>query len=162
MALPGRPATRLRSTTTNQAGHPSNSSNPVAIPFEKRFRTVGGAVMKSLFEPADRASIFERLNALQTSASRQWGKMNSAQMLAHCSAAIETSTGDRPMKQAFIGKLLAPFVRKSILGDKPFSRNSPTDPTFVIRDERDFGAERKRLIDLINRFAQRGPAETGK
>jgi hypothetical protein len=118
--------------------------------------------MKSLFEPADRASILERLNALQTSASRQWGKMNSAQMLAHCCAAIETSTGDRPMKQAFIGKLLAPFVRKSILGDKPFSRNSPTDPTFVIRDERDFGAERKRLIDLINRFAQRGPAETGK
>ena len=118
--------------------------------------------MRSLFEPADRKSILERLNALQTSASRQWGKMNVSQMLAHCAAAIETSTGDRPMKQAFIGKVLAPFVRSSILGEKPFGRNAPTDPTFVIRDERDFVAERKRLVDLIDRFAQRGPAETGK
>jgi hypothetical protein len=118
--------------------------------------------MRSLFNAADRKSISERLGALEAGSSRQWGKMNAGQMLAHCSAAIETATGDRPMKQAFIGKILAPFVRKSILGDKPFSRNSPTDPTFVIRDERDFGAERERLINLINRFAQRGPIETGK
>ena len=118
--------------------------------------------MRSLFDPADRKSISERLGALESSSSRKWGKMNAGQMLAHCSAALETSTGDRPMKQAFIGKVLAPFVRRTVLSEKPFGKNSPTDPTFVIRDERDFGAERKRLLDLINRFAQRGPAEAGK
>jgi hypothetical protein len=118
--------------------------------------------MKSLFNPADRKSISERLGALESGSSRQWGKMNPAQMLAHCSAAIETATGDRPMKQAFLGKILTPLIRSRVLGEKPFGRNSPTDPTFVIRDERDFGNERQRLIELINRFVQRGPAETGK
>jgi hypothetical protein len=32
----------------------------------------------------------------------------------------------------------------------------------VLFNPSDFGAERERLLDLINRFAQRGPAETGK
>ena len=118
--------------------------------------------MRSLFEPADRTSILERLNALEPGSSRQWGRMNPAQMLAHCAAAIETATGDRPMKQAWIGRVLAPFVRSSVLGEKPFGRNGPTDPTFVVRDERDFVAERRRLIDLIDRFAQRGTEETSK
>ena len=82
-------------------------------------------------------------------------------MLAHCSAALEVGTGDRPRKQALIGKVLAPFVRGSVLGDKPFTRNSPTDPTFVIADQRDFARERERLIELIARFSAAGAAAAG-
>ena len=55
--------------------------------------------------------------------------MNAAQMVTHCARALETGTGDRPMKQKFLGKILMPFFRSSILGEKPFSRNSPTDPS---------------------------------
>src|SRR6185436_10860799 len=113
--------------------------------------------MNTLFAPADRESILKRLAALQPGAARQWGKMSPAQMLCHCSRALATATGVTPKKQAFLGKLLTPFIRSSILGEKPFSRNSPTDPTFVVSDERDFAAERTRLTELIDRFAQRGP-----
>jgi hypothetical protein len=77
-------------------------------------------------------------------------------MLCHCSAALETGTGDRSMKQAFIGKVLVPFIRSSIFGPKPFSRNSPTDPTFVVSDERDFAQEKARLLGLITRLVERG------
>ena len=66
------------------------------------------------------------------------------------------------MKQALIGKLLMPFFRNSILGEKPFSRNSPTDPSFVVADEREFAQERARLKELINRFVERGPAAAGQ
>ena len=118
--------------------------------------------MKSLFDPADRESLLERLSALRPDSPRQWGKMTVSQMLCHCAHALEAGTGDRPMKQKLIGKILMPFVRKSILGEKPFSRNSPTDPTFVIRDEREFAAERARLTTLIDRFVQRGPAAAAK
>ena len=91
--------------------------------------------MPSLFEPPTQKAIRDRLDALPASAARQWGKMDVAQMLAHCSAALEVGTGDRTRKQAFIGKVFAPFVRSSLLGEKPFGKNSPTDPTFIVTGE---------------------------
>ncbi|HEY6136478.1 MAG TPA: DUF1569 domain-containing protein [Thermoanaerobaculia bacterium] len=118
--------------------------------------------MKTLFDATDRESLVARIKALDPAAARQWGKMDPAQMLCHCGRALETATGDRPMKQKFIGKILAPLVRKSVLGEKPFGKNSPTDPTFVVADTRDFAAEKARLLALIDRFAQRGTAEVGK
>jgi hypothetical protein len=118
--------------------------------------------MPSLFDATDRTALMKRLDALQSTSPRIWGKMNPAQMLTHCSRALETSTGDRPMKQAFLGKLITPFIRKSLLGDKPFGRNSPTDPTFVVADKRDFAREKKNLVTLIDRFVERGQPEAGK
>jgi len=114
--------------------------------------------MKSLFNDADRESILRRLDALQVDSPRQWGKMNAAQMVTHCARALETGAGERPMKQKLIGKVLMPFFRKSILGEKPFSRNGPTDPSFIVADEREFSTERQKLVDLIGRFVARGPA----
>ena len=67
--------------------------------------------MQSLFDSADRQSVLGRLARLEPSAERQWGKMAAAQMMAHCSNALEVATGDRPRKQALIGKIFAPFVR---------------------------------------------------
>jgi len=118
--------------------------------------------MRSLFEPETKRSILERLGGLTPGAARQWGKMDAAQMMAHCSVAMEAGTGDKPLKQAFIGKIFAPFVRSSFLGDKPFGKNSPTDPTFVVSDPRDFAREKDRLTNLIARFCERGPAEAGR
>lgn len=118
--------------------------------------------MKSLFESADREPLLRRLETLRPDSQRQWGKMNPAQMLCHCALALETGTGDRPMKQKLIGKILMPFFRSSILGEKPFNRNSPTDPTFVVSDEKEFASERKRLLDLIQRFVEGGPSAAGR
>jgi hypothetical protein len=112
--------------------------------------------VQTLFDPADRQSVLGRLERLEPGAERQWGKMGAAQMLAHCSAAMEVATGEAPRKQALIGKIFAPFVRSSLLGEKPFGRNSPTDPAFVVRDEKDFTAEKQRLTRLVNTFCENG------
>jgi len=113
--------------------------------------------MQSLFDPADRESVLVRLEGLRPGAARQWGKMSAGQMLAHCSIAMEVATGETPRKQALIGRIFAPFVRSSLLGEKPFSRNSPTDPTFIVTDEKDFDAEKRRLTRLVNTFCESGP-----
>ena len=117
--------------------------------------------MKTLFEAADRESLVARINALEPKAARQWGKMDPAQMLCHCARALEFATSETPMKQKFIGKILAPLVRKSALGETPFSKNSPTDPAFVVASEVDFAAEKAHLLALVDRFVQRGPAAAG-
>lgn len=117
---------------------------------------------KSLYEADARQGILDRLGKLTPDSPRQWGKMNAAQMMAHCSVAMEAATGDKPLKQAFIGKILAPFVRKAMLGDKPFGKNSPTDPTFVITDAKDFAREKTFLTALIGRFCDAGPGQAGR
>ena len=118
--------------------------------------------MKTLFFEADREEILKRIDRLQPAAAREWGKMAPAQALAHCSVALEAGTGDKPRKQGLAGRLLAPFFRGRILGEPPFPKNSPTDPTFVVSDERDFAAEKKRLLSVVGRFCQLGPSNAAK
>lgn len=116
--------------------------------------------MKSLFDPSDRDSLLERLASLDAGATRQWGKMNSAQTLAHLCTAMEDAAGDRPGKQSFLGKIVTPLIRGAVFGEKPFGRNSPTDPTYIVSDAREFETERKRLTLLIHRLGREGAAGT--
>jgi hypothetical protein len=118
--------------------------------------------MTSLFNPADRESISVRLAALEPDSVRRWGKMDPAQMLYHCSLGLEAATGDRPLEQVFLGKLLSPFIRGFALGQRPFRRNGPTHPTFVVPDARDFDRECTRLATIIDRFVRRGPESATK
>ena len=117
--------------------------------------------MHDLFDDASRREILERLDRLGPESSRQWGKMDAAQMMCHCTTALEAATGDKPRKRSLIGRLLGPLVRGKLLGDQPFSRNSPTDPTFVITDPRDFALEKGRLLAVIHRFVELGPEHAG-
>ena len=114
--------------------------------------------MDNLFSDGDRKAILDRLERLPSAARRIWGKMDAAQMLAHCSAALEVATGDAPRSQMFLGRLLAPFFKRKILGETPFSKGSPTDPGFIVTGPRDFQKEKARLMALVDRFGDAGSA----
>src|SRR5882724_7621644 len=108
--------------------------------------------MKNLFEAAVVEEVKERMALLRPDSERQWGKMNPAQTLAHCSAAMEM--GERTPPRILIGRLLGRFAKKSmIVNEKPMPRNVGTDKSLVESDERDFVAERQRLREFIDRFA---------
>lgn len=113
--------------------------------------------MMSLFHPADCESLRRRFAELRADGPRHWGKMDAAQMLAHCARGLEEAMSDRPAGQMFLGRLMAPLLRPMVLGRKPFRRNAPTSPRFVVADARDFDAELRRLAHLIDRYVQRGP-----
>jgi len=118
--------------------------------------------MESLFVPADREALSLRLAALEADSPRRWGKMDPAQMLHHCACGLEAATGDRPMKQRFLGRLLAPLIKSLALGKRPFGRNSPTDPSFIVKGSRNFDLERTRFATILDRFVQRGPEGAAK
>jgi uncharacterized protein DUF1569 len=118
--------------------------------------------MPNLFDASAREALLTRLSSLRPQAPRQWGKMGVAQMLAHCSVAMEAATGDRPRKQMLIGKAISWMVRSKVLGDQPFSKNSPTDPTFIVKDEKDFEVEKRRLASLVSRFCEIGPENVSR
>src|SRR5579871_2039324 len=52
-----------------------------------------GGDMKNLYERETVNEVISRIDTLQPAATRQWGKMDVAQMMAHCSAAIDMATG---------------------------------------------------------------------
>jgi hypothetical protein len=115
--------------------------------------------MKNLFEAAKVEEVKERLARLQPDSERQWGQMNPAQALAHCTAAMDLAMGKAPVSsRVFIGRLLSPLVKKSLLvKGEPMRRNAMTEKSCLVTDERDFALERQRLRESIERFAAGGP-----
>lgn len=112
--------------------------------------------MKSLFEREALDEVLARIEKLQAASPRQWGKMDVAQMMAHCSATFEVASGRVVLPRMFIGRILGPIAKPGFTNDKPFSKNGPTHPTFVIADQRDFVREREQLKDLVRRFHEGG------
>jgi len=115
--------------------------------------------MKNLFEVGRVEEVKRRIAQLGPGSARQWGKMNPAQALEHCSRGIEMALGDKTPPRVFVGRVLGWIVKPLALGnDEPMRRNSPTAKELVVQDERDLGRERTRLCGLIDRFAAGGPA----
>ncbi len=113
--------------------------------------------MKSVLSKTGRTEIGGRLARLEAGAARRWGKMDAAQMCAHCAAVLEMATGGLPGRQRLIGKLLAPFVRRTLLrSETPMMRGAPTDPRFAVADPRDFAREKARLTATFARFCDAG------
>lgn len=115
--------------------------------------------MKNLFEPETVEEIKNRINMLQPSSQRLWGKMEVAQMLAHCSAAMEVGVGDKFPPRIFMGRILGPIFKSVFLSEKPLRKNTPTDKSFLVIDQRNFEKEKAKLIGLIDKFANGGEAK---
>lgn len=118
--------------------------------------------MKNLFDKDTYAEITSRLNSLSLNSQRQWGKMNVAQMLAHCKETFKVPLSDKKMPRSVIGLLLGWVFKKKLHNDEPWKKNLPTAPNFIIKDERDFEKEKQELADLVNQFYNRGPLNVGR
>jgi len=112
--------------------------------------------MKNLFQPEAVDEVIARIDTLQPATQRQWGKMDVAQMMAHCSAALDMASGQLILPRLLIGRLLGPFVKPIYTNEKPFSRNNPTDKKLVMADQRDFRREQDRLKLKVRQFHEGG------
>lgn len=109
--------------------------------------------MKSVFNEPAYAEIVSRLDTLSPESQAQWGKMDVAQMLAHCQEPLKV-----PLEKITLAppnavmKLLFSFFKKSLYNDKPWKQGLPTSKEFKITDPRDFHKEKEELKVLINEF----------
>lgn len=111
-------------------------------------------VVKNLFASDAKQSIIERINKLTSESKPLWGKMNVAQMLAHCQMPMGVALGSHKLQGSIILKLIGPFFKKLLFNEKPFKRNLGTDRSFIITDQRKFEEEKQKLVDMINRFTE--------
>jgi hypothetical protein len=115
--------------------------------------------MRNLFEKEAVDEVCGCLDKLQPETPRQWGKMDVAQMIAHCSAALDMASGKLNPPRIFIGRVLGPLVKPIYTNEKPFSKSSPTDKRLIISDQRDFARERERLKQCVRQFHEGGEAK---
>ena len=118
--------------------------------------------MKNLFDKDTYTEITSRINSLSPQSQRQWGKMNVAQMLAHCKEAFKVPLSDKKMPRMLIGLLIGWAFKNKLYNEEPWKRNLPTAPNFIIKDERDFEKEKKELTELIDQFYNGGPEKVGR
>jgi len=113
--------------------------------------------MKNIFQPEVTAEIIDRINQLTPTTPQLWGKMNVEQMLAHCNVTYEMVYDNiHPKPGRFMKFLLKTLVKKKVVSEKPYSRNNPTGPQFIIKDEKNFEKEKTRLIEYLNKTQQLG------
>ncbi|MEY4903410.1 MAG: hypothetical protein RLZZ292_1225 [Bacteroidota bacterium] len=104
-------------------------------------------------------NVISRINQLTPSTQGLWGKMNVAQMLAHCNVTYEmVYDNTHPKPNFFVSWMLKLFVKNKVVTEVPYQKNGPTAPAFIIKDTRDFGQEKQRLIAFISKTQQLGEA----
>ncbi len=115
--------------------------------------------LPNIFEKSVADEVIARINNLTPATQPGWGKMNVAQMLAHCNVTYEMIYTDKhPKPNFFMGLVLKMFVKKIVTNEAPYKHNSPTAPAFLIVDERVFATEKERLINHIIKTQETGAA----
>ena len=110
--------------------------------------------VKNLFDTTVKQEIIDRINKLTPQSQRQWGKMDAAQMLAHCQMPLGVAVGKHKLKRNFFLSLIGPLFKKQLYNDKPFKRSLPTDKSFIMTDAKDFEKEKEGLLQMIDSFSE--------
>lgn len=113
--------------------------------------------MKNIFEKETHLSILKRMEKLAPDSKAVWGKMNAAQMLAHCCVTYEMIyENNYPKATGFKKLLLKTFVKPIVVNEKPYKTNSRTAPEFIVSSEKDFETEKTRLLAYITKTYEKG------
>ena len=121
-----------------------------------------GETVKNLFEAATVDEVEQRLAQLRADSERLWGKMDAAQMLAHCSAWMEMASGMDNPPRVLIGYIFGRVAKSTVLNEEPIRRNMPTAKSLIKNDKQEFAVERLRLQEEMNLFAAGGPEKCTK
>lgn len=116
----------------------------------------------NLFEPKTIEGLLQRIGSLNSDSHRQWGKMNVAQMLAHCAEVFEVTNGHKKAKRSFLSYTVGPLFKFIYTNEKPLGKGAPTSKEFEMVDAKDFTVERGHLQKLIAEFAALGPEKISK
>ncbi len=112
---------------------------------------------KNLFDSTTHSEIMQRLHNLTDESQRKWGKMDVAQMLAHCTEAFKVPLSKNKLPRMFLGRLLGWMLKSKLYNDVPWKQNLPTAPDFIIKDHRVFDVEKTKLTEIIRAFYNAGP-----
>jgi Protein of unknown function (DUF1569) len=114
--------------------------------------------LPNIFTKKVSTEVIERINKLTPNSQPNWGKMDVAQMFAHCCVTYEMIyEPEKHQKPNFLMKFfLKSFVKNVVVSETPYKQNSRTAPAFLITDRKNFEVEKKRLIAYITKTQELG------
>lgn len=113
--------------------------------------------MKNIFNQNDTTEIIARIDRLTPLTNPVWGKMDVAQMLAHCNVTYEMVYENKhPKPKGLMKLILKLLVKNVVVNEKPYKHSSKTAPAFIITNTKDFNVEKNRLIDFIKKTQELG------
>jgi hypothetical protein len=113
--------------------------------------------MKNIFDLSHTEEILGRIDQLKQDAQPQWGLMDVAQMLAHCTAFHDIAMGKSHPSRSWLGILVGRFAKPIVYNEKPLPHNMSTIPTIKIVDKREFENEKEKLKQNIITLQSAGP-----
>lgn len=113
--------------------------------------------MKNVFSQIETNELIKRIEALEPATVPAWGKMDVAQMLAHCNVTYELAFDNNyPKATGFKKWLLKTFIKNIVVGEKPYKKNGRTAPEFLVTSDKDFDLEKNRLKDYVKKTQELG------
>lgn len=114
--------------------------------------------MQNIFRREVTDELIQRIHSLTPGTEPRWGKMNVAQMLAHCCVPYELVYESHhaqpgPLRRFFLRLLVKPGVTN----EKPYPKSSFTAPAFKVPAQQDFQLQRGRLVGYVVRTCDLGP-----
>lgn len=115
--------------------------------------------MENIFTENISKQVINRINNLKPSSTALWGKMSVAQMLAHCNITYQMVYDNTHPKPNFLMQLvLKAFVKNMVVSERPYKHNLQTAPVFIVKNDKNFDAEKNHLIAHITKTQQLGEA----
>lgn len=115
--------------------------------------------MSSIFITSDAATFVLRIEKLSPISQHIWGTMSVSQMLAHIQLPIKVALGEMQPKRSIGFLLFGSLLKKRLINNKPFVKELPTAPSFVVKHDRNFDSEKRNAIELIQRLSSAEPLQ---
>ena len=106
------------------------------------------------------AGVVSRINALTADSVPQWGRMNVAQMLAHCAEVQEVLNGKKLKSTPLLLRIVKGMIRKAVVNEVPYKRNSGTHPQYITsKGKFDFETANTELSEEETRLGRKKATE---
>lgn len=110
--------------------------------------------MSSIFNQNDAQDFILRIEKLTPITQHIWGTMSVSQMLAHIQQPIKVALGEIEPKRSIFGLMFGRLAKRKMINSSPFKKKLPTDPSFVVKNDRNFDEEKQYAIALIERLSK--------
>ena len=113
--------------------------------------------LPNIFTKEVATGLVARINKLTPDTQPKWGKMSVEEMIAHCCVSYEMAYENKyPKPNAALKFILKLVAKNAVVNETPYKHSERTAPQFIIKGNRNFESEKKRLVDYINKTQQLG------
>ena len=109
---------------------------------------------KSLYHQQVFDETLRRIESITPETKPQWGKMDAAQMFAHCAEIVDVANGKPLVGTPLIARLFKGYIKKMVVGPKPYPKSTKTHPQYLQTESKKFEQEKQHLLNALHKMRE--------